>query len=100
MNFFFHPESLHEYTESTRYYAEISPVLAGAFATQIENGINQILLHPQAWQVLGEDVRRFLVQRFPFGIYYTIEDNNSIVVQAVMHLSRKPGYWKARMSKK
>jgi hypothetical protein len=49
MNYYFHPEALHEYAEATQHYAEISPPLAGAFVAQIENGISQILLHPQAW---------------------------------------------------
>lgn len=99
MNYHFHPDALQEYTEATRYYAEISVSLATGFVTQVENGINQILHYPQAWQPIEEDVRRYLIKRFPFGIYYTIEENNSIVIQAVMHLSRKPGYWKTRIIK-
>jgi len=97
MNYHFHPDALHGYAEATQYYAEISPSLAASFVSQVESGINQILLHPQAWQLIEEDVRRYLIKRFPFGIYYTIEDNNSVLIQAVMHLSRKPGYWKARI---
>lgn len=99
MNYYFHPEALHEYTEAAQYYSEISPSLASAFITQVENGINQILQYPQAWQAIETDVRKCLVKRFPFGIYYTVEEDNSIIIQAVMHLSRKPGYWKARILK-
>ncbi len=95
MKYFFHPAALQEYSESVKYYSEISPSLASAFVAQIENGINQILLYPQAWQPIEEDVRRCLIKRFP----YTIEDNNSVIIQAVMHLSRNPGYWKARIIK-
>ena len=99
MNYFFHPEALSEYSKATQYYFEIAPSLASAFITQVENGINQILLYPQAWQPIETDVRRCLIKRFPFGIYYTVEDNNSIMIQAVMHLSRKPGYWEGRIVK-
>ena len=99
MKYYFHPDALQEYSEVAQYYSGISPSLASAFVTQIENGINQILLYPQAWQPIETDVRRCLIKRFPFGIYNTVEDDNSIVIQAVMHLSRKPGYWKARRIK-
>ncbi len=99
MKYYFHPEALKEYSDAAQYYSEISPSLASAFITQVENGINQILLYPQAWQPIETDVRRCLIKRFPFGIYYTVEDDNSIIIQAVMHLSRKPGYWKARIIK-
>lgn len=60
MYFHFHPEALREYSEATRYYAEISPSLATNFIFQVESGINQILLHPQAWHPIEEDVRRYL----------------------------------------
>lgn len=99
MNYYFHSEALHEYAETAQYYAEISTSLAISFVSQIENGITQILLYPQAWHPIDEDVRRYLIKRFPFGIYYTIEENESIIIQAVMHLSRKPGYWKDRIIK-
>ncbi len=99
MKYYFHPDALREYSEAVQYYSEISPSLASAFVVQVENGINQILLYPQAWQPIEEDLRRCLIKRFPFGIYYTVEDNNFVVIQAVMHLSRKPGYWKDRILK-
>jgi len=36
-----------------------------------------------------------MVRRFPFGILYRIEPEQ-IVVVAVMHLRRRPGYWRDR----
>ncbi|MEI6653058.1 MAG: type II toxin-antitoxin system RelE/ParE family toxin [Chlorobiaceae bacterium] len=99
MNYHFHPEAFQEYAEATQYYAVISTSLAIGFVSQVEEGINLILLYPRAWQPIEEDIRRHLVKRFPFGIYYTIENNENLIIQAVMHLSRKPGYWKARILK-
>jgi len=96
MNFTFHPEALQEYIDAIHYYRKISPALANAFAAEVENSINQILLYPEAWQPIEVGVRRCLVRRLPFGIYYTVESSNSTTIQAVMHLSRKPGYWKER----
>ncbi len=51
---------------------------------------------PEAWPVIEEDIHRNLLHRFPFGIYYTIENDNSILIIAIMHMSRRPGYWKTR----
>ncbi len=69
MNYHFHPEALHEYAGATQYYADISTSLAIGFVSQVEEGINLILLYPQAWQPIEEDVRRYPVKRFPFRIY-------------------------------
>jgi plasmid stabilization system protein ParE len=99
MNYRFHPAALHEYAEATQYYFKISNALATGFVSQVESGINQILLHPRARQLVEEDIRRYLINRFPFGIYYTIEEDNYVVIWAIMHLSRKPRYWKDRLLK-
>lgn len=47
---------------------------------------------------MEDDIRRFLVRRFPYGILYTIEADH-ILILAIMHLSREPGYWRHRVAK-
>ncbi|MBI5767989.1 MAG: type II toxin-antitoxin system RelE/ParE family toxin [Verrucomicrobia bacterium] len=65
------------------------------FADEVENGIWKIISAPLAWRVIEDDVRRFLINRFPSGIYYTIE-NDVVVIWAVKHLHRDPDYWQQR----
>ncbi|MBN1102838.1 MAG: type II toxin-antitoxin system RelE/ParE family toxin [Deltaproteobacteria bacterium] len=69
----FHPEALEEYLGAVSYYADISTRLAESFLRAFKTGINDILDYPQAYQIVEEDVRRHLVKRFPFGIYYCVE---------------------------
>ena len=92
----FHPEALEEYLGAVAYYADISPRLAESFINAFESGIEEILTYPGAWQIVEEDVRRYLIKRFPFGIYYCIEADR-IMIYAVMHMSRDPQYWKDRL---
>jgi toxin ParE1/3/4 len=96
MKFGFHPEAEKEYAEAIRYYLKINPQLAAGFVSEVEHGVKMICRHPLVWRVIDQDVRRYLIHRFPFGIYYTYEAN-FITVWAVMHLSRKPGYWEPRL---
>ena len=96
MKHFLHPEALEEYLGAVSYYADISPRLAESFVNAFEYGIKEILTYPRAWQIMEEDVRRYLIKRFPFGIYYCIEAN-CIMIYAVMHMSRDPQYWKQRL---
>ena len=95
MNYAFHPEALQEYLDGVSYYAQISPHLAEAFILDAEGAIERILTHPRAWPVLEDDVRRCLLKRFPFAIYYCIE-NAVITLYAFMHTSRQPGCWQSR----
>lgn len=97
MKFRFLPEALMEYEESTFYYSSVSNALAASFVTQIESSIKRIQRNPLAHATVWADVRRCLVKRFPYGIYYIIENDHFLIV-AVMHLSRKPGYWENRVS--
>ncbi|HLP48931.1 MAG TPA: type II toxin-antitoxin system RelE/ParE family toxin [Candidatus Kapabacteria bacterium] len=96
MRYIFHPEALQEYEEAVLYYSEISKDLAVAFIKCIENGIKKIREYPDAWQIVEEDIRRHLIKRFPFGIYYSIE-REYIMIISVMHMNRKPGYWISRI---
>lgn len=99
MKYIFHPEALLEYEEATLYYSRISMKLAASFTKSVENSIDKILEFPEAWQLVEDNARRHLIKRFPFGIYYSIEPDY-ILILAVMHLSRKPGYWRDRIKPK
>jgi toxin ParE1/3/4 len=97
MKFSFHPEAEKEYADAIRYYLAIHGKLAEDFVEEIEHGVTAIRRHPLVWRIVDADVRRYLVHRFPFGIYYTFE-GNCVTIWAVMHLNRKPAYWKSRKS--
>ena len=41
--------------------------------------------------------RRYLMQRFPFGLIYRYDaESNTVTIFAVAHLKRRPGYWTDR----
>jgi len=97
MRYEFHLEALEEYREATLYYAERDPALALRFVETVEDAIRRILDSPERWRILDEDVRRCLTRVFPYGVLYTIE-TEFILIVAVMHCSREPGYWKRRVA--
>jgi plasmid stabilization system protein ParE len=97
MRYEFHPEALEEYRQATLWYAEREPEVALKFIASVENAIARIIKAPTLWRLVDEDVRRCLTRVFPFGILYTIEDDFLLIV-AVMHFSREPGYWKSRIA--
>jgi len=88
-------EALAEFIAAGRYYNQQVPGLGDALVDEIEAGLQNILAAPQTWRVIEDGLRRYLVTRFPYGIYYTIEDD-FVVVWAVKHLHRDPDYWQQR----
>ncbi len=97
MRFEFHPEALEEYNDAGFYYAQKEPGLDLRFIVSVEQAIERILQDPLRYRAVDEDVRRCLTRVFPYAIIYTIEDDFVLIV-AVAHLSREPGYWKQRVS--
>ena len=98
MRYEFHPEALAEYEAAALYYAERDAAVGQRFIAAVEDAIDRILDSPTRWRVLDEDVRRCLTRVFPYGVLYTIEPGFVLIV-AVMHCSREPGYWKGRIAK-
>jgi len=86
----FLPEAEQEMLEAARYYESQASGLG------IERAVVAISESPMTWPILEGELRRRLVRRFPFGILYHIEPKE-IVIVAVAHLSRRPGYWRGRI---
>ena len=84
-----------ELAEAATYYQSLSPRLGVTFVEEIGATVDRILLHPTAWTRVSEHHRRCLTRRFPFGLIYTVGDDE-IVVVSVMNLRRKPSSWKDR----
>ncbi len=95
MKYVFHPEALAEYAEAVQYYASQRPETAQALIDAVEDAVYRIREFSTRWSVVDEDVRRCLTRKLPYGILYTIEQDY-ILILAVMHCSREPGYWKSR----
>jgi len=96
MRWKFHPRASEEYLDACRYYAEIEARLGAAFVRNVEAAVDEILRHPLAWPAIEEDVHRRFLKRFPYAIYYTVEDDLVLIV-AVMHMKRRPGSWHERL---
>jgi toxin ParE1/3/4 len=97
----FHSEAAEEYLAATRYYLDkASPLVAAAFVAEIEAAIQTLLAYPTTWPVIERpQIRRYLLRRFPYSLYYRWElEHDRISIYAVMHFSRRPGYWRDRIS--
>jgi toxin ParE1/3/4 len=95
-----HPEALLEYADATNYYLrEASQQIAETFINAVESAIRDVLESPTRWRVVEQpQIRRFVLQQFPFLLYYSWNaEQNLVVIYAIMHCSRKPGCWKNRL---
>jgi toxin ParE1/3/4 len=85
-----------EFHDATEWYEARGDGLGSAFAEELKDTLILIAQAPDRWRCVEEDVRRCLLRCFPYAVLYTIEAD-CILVLAVMHSSREPGYWKDRL---
>lgn len=95
----FHPDVKHEIRASYLWYESQSEGLGDCLLRELEDSFTLIQEAPHIWPKKREVFSRYVVQRFPFSIYYAVEDN-TIIVYAVAHTSREPYYWDERKDTK
>jgi len=91
-----HEDASAEYIESYVWYHERGSHIAEAFEREVEHALAALQEFPDRWPSYVGRWRRILLRRFPFGVVYGVM-NNRVVVVAIMHTRRKPGYWKNRI---
>jgi plasmid stabilization system protein ParE len=91
----FHPEADAEFEEASLFYESRMAGLGRSLAAEIESTISLIREFPEAGSPVGTSHRRAVVARFPYSVVYR-QYPDFIVVVAVAHQRRRPGYWRRR----
>jgi toxin ParE1/3/4 len=91
----FKPFAEDEATQAALWYNDKSSGLGNDFLLALDAKINAIQRNPTQFQEVYKSIRRAVISRFPFGVFFTIE-NDTIYILAVLHTSRNPKIWKGR----
>lgn len=86
-----------ELDDAFEYYEYQQQNLGYRFVREVENAIERIKYNPQAWHKFSSNTRRCLVKNYPYGVIYKEQDDDSILIIAIMNLHRKPNYWSNRI---
>ena len=97
----FHPGASADLASAGDWYEQQLSGLGLDLADEVHRALDAIAERPATWPLwpgIGEGVgvRRFLLARFPFAVGYIV-DGGEVVVLAVAHLRRRPGYWLERL---
>lgn len=87
-----------EMLEAARFYEEQQPGLGGDFLDEVEAGFGRIATDATRFGFYrsSKTVRSERLDRFPYRLLFVLEPDRAVVV-AVMHLHRRPDYWKKRI---
>src|SRR5699024_4736763 len=92
----FHPSIYQEVQEAYSWYEQQVTGLGDDFIGELEAAYDSIRSLPETWPKFGMRTRKFLLTKFPYAVVYKHSASICLVV-AVMHQSRKPGYWLRRL---
>ncbi|MBI1736151.1 MAG: type II toxin-antitoxin system RelE/ParE family toxin [Candidatus Rokubacteria bacterium] len=89
------PEAHTELLDARAWYEGQRPGLGTEFVAAVDSVFAALLDHPLACPRVHGDIRRAVVPRFPYGIYFRVVGDD-VRVLAVMHGRRLPRRWRSR----
>ncbi|WP_084481217.1 type II toxin-antitoxin system RelE/ParE family toxin [Ruania albidiflava] len=97
----FHPEARAELLADVKWYDDREFGLGGRFGLAVRSAVDAAAQSPDSWALWpGWDrepvVRSKGVGDFPYRVVYVVR-NESLIVVAVAHTKRRPGYWRERV---
>ncbi len=81
--------------EAAFWYESRRPGLGGQFTDQLDQLFQRIAASPFQFPEVDEGVRRGLLHRFPYAVYFDTGET-TIGVIAVLHQHRHPDTWRQR----
>ena len=89
------PEAAREIQEAFDWYEGRSEGLGLEFLRAADACLSGVRRNPSAFQPVHEQVRRALLRKFPYALFYLLSDD-TIVVVACFHVRRSPADWQRR----
>ena len=66
--------------------------LGEEFLSAVQSTFRTIELYPEVFESIHGEVRRAIVSRFPFAVFYVVESRRTVVLR-VLHTARNPAIW-------
>ena len=86
-----------EAAEAAEFYDSSEPGLGLEFFEQLDSLIQRLRDFPLSGTPVSTRLRASHLKKFPYSVIYYL-DEEVLVVIAVAHQSRRPGYWRSRIS--
>ena len=85
-----------DYTQSLQWYAERSQWAAEGFEAEFASALQSIAADPERYPFCDQEHQFYLLKRYPFQVIYRQAALDRLLIVAVAHTSRRPGYWSER----
>jgi toxin ParE1/3/4 len=93
---FFHRLAAREYRDSRDWYAARSASVAERFRIAVDRAVVRVTGEAEALPVLSGEYRWVRVRGVPYLLIFRRRSPDVIMIVALAHTSRRPGYWRRR----
>lgn len=90
------PGAQEEFESAVDYLNNQRAGLGNEFRNEVVATLREVIKHPEHGSAYFDGTRYRPVGRFRYIVVYTIRDGQVLIV-AIMHEARRPGYWKTRL---
>jgi toxin ParE1/3/4 len=91
MKLIYHPGAEAEVVVAAKFYEQKVNGLGTQFLDEFDQSIALILEAPARWRIVKDEKRRYLMPRFPYGLYYRIV-GDEVRILVLKHHSQHPDY--------
>ncbi|MGB3491129.1 MAG: type II toxin-antitoxin system RelE/ParE family toxin [Elainellaceae cyanobacterium] len=91
----FRPEVRDDLSDAYDWYESQRLGLGDEFIDCVDELLNRVCTMPESYAIVYRDVRRAVIKRFPYAVYYRVISSR-VVVTAIFHGQRDPKLWRSR----
>jgi plasmid stabilization system protein ParE len=92
------PEAETDLAAAYDWYEGQRPELGRELIVAVDDQLRRIEDNPELYPIRRFGVRRALIRRFPYAIFY-LQDGEALVVLAIDHQARHPDHWHERLER-
>lgn len=92
----FHRLAARDYRLAREWYADRSRIVAERFTAAVGAAVARITTEPDSFPSLVGSYRQARARGFPYVLVFRRRSANDILIVAVAHGRRRPGYWRRR----
>lgn len=92
------PAAREEFDDAADWYLSEDASLRDSFVKAVDEKLASITHQPELYSlVYGTKIRKAVVNKFPYSVYFSIE-SNLVIIHAIFHNSRNPMIWHGRLN--
>jgi toxin ParE1/3/4 len=89
------PEAQADLNDAYWWYERQREGLGADFLLCFEESLQNVRRNAEVYPRVRKTIRRATIRRFPYGLFYVLEDE-AVIVVGVFHASRNPQCWQSR----